>query len=90
MSNSVVSVTCVVQAHQISGHFSVPKAALDALELGDGDVVHLHVSCGTASFQLTIPMKSGTEVYPRSGLAGSDQLKAIEPKERIFVTVSRP
>ena len=90
MSNAVLSVTCAVDAHQQPGHFSVPMAALDALGLGHDDTVHLHVSCAAGAFDVTVPMRSGTEIYANLNEDSAAKLALIQPKERIFISVARP
>jgi hypothetical protein len=78
-----------VTAHR-TGHFSVPRAVLHQLGIGQDEPIHLVVDGDAFHWEGTVKMASGEEIYPHADQPHTHGLNGIRPYQRLILDASRP
>jgi len=84
-------ITFHVLSQAQGGHFTVPQAVIDRLELPGADArVWMGVHGGDISFEGELGLRSKNEAYYRLGDQETHGLERIAPRERLEVTLAPP
>jgi hypothetical protein len=80
-----------IETHKERGHFNVPRAVMDLLEIPTDGVVDVDVRrtlTGRVVFSGRMGIASGTEIYPTIEDTSTAELRGLEPYESIDVTIA--